>query len=221
MRPAIRMACMMDLPITYVFTHDSISVGEDGPTHQPVEQLLSLRSMPNLDVFRPADANEVIGAYRAIMDKKNGPSVIALSRNKLPILETTRAKDVEKGGYVVFDPERKANGIIISTGEEVHLAIEVAKRLRTKGIDIRVVSMPNLNRFLKQDSEYIDEVLPVEIRKIVVEAGSQFAWNSLIFNDKYIITLDRFGASGKKEDVYKKFGFDVDSLEEKIEDLLK
>ena len=221
MRPSIRLACMMDLPITYIFTHDSSSVGEDGPTHQPVEQLLSLRSMPNLDVFRPADANEVIGSYRAIMDKKHGPSVIALSRNKLPILETTRAKDVEKGGYVVFDPERKANGIIISTGEEVHLAIEVAKRLRTKGIDIRVVSMPNLNRFLKQDSEYIDEVLPVEIRKIVVEAGSQFAWNSLIFNDKYIITLDQFGASGKKEDIYKKFGFDVDSLEEKIENLLK
>ena len=221
MRPSIRLACMMDLPITYIFTHDSISVGEDGPTHQPVEQLLSLRSMPNLDVFRPADANEVIGSYRAIMDKKHGPSVIALSRNKLPILETTRAKDVEKGGYVVFDSERKANGIIISTGEEVHLAIEVAKRLRTKGIDIRVVSMPNLNRFLKQDSEYIDEVLPVEIRKIVVEAGSQFAWNSLIFNDKYIITLDQFGASGKKEDIYKKFGFDVDSLEEKIENLLK
>ena len=183
MRPAIRMACMMNLPITYILTHDSISVGEDGPTHQPVEQLLSLRSMPNLDVFRPADANEVIGSYRAIMDKEHGPSVIALSRNKLPILETTRAKDVEKGGYVVFDPERKANGIIISTGEEVHLAIEVAKRLRTKGIDIRVVSMPNLNRFLEQDSEYIDEVLPVEIRKIVVETGSHFAWNSLIFND--------------------------------------
>ncbi len=221
MRPSIRLAAMMNLPITYIFTHDSISVGEDGPTHQPVEQLISLRSIPNLDVFRPADANEVIGSYLAIMAKKSGPSVIALSRNKLPILETTKAKDVEKGGYIVFDPERKANGIIISTGEEVHLAIEVANRLKVKGIDIRVVSMPNLNRFLKQDSEYIDQVLPVEIRKIVVETGSSFSWNSLIFNKKYIITLDQFGASGKKEDVYKKFGFDVDSLEEKIENLLK
>ena len=221
MRPSIRLAAMMDLPIIYIFTHDSISVGEDGPTHQPVEQLLSLRSMPNLDVFRPADANEVIGTYRAIMNKKSGPSVIALSRNKLPILETTRAKDVEKGGYVVFEPERKANGIIISTGEEVHLAIEVANRLKTKGIDIRVVSMPNLNRFLNQSSEYIDEVLPVEIRKIVVETGSSFAWNSLIFNDKYIITLDKFGASGTKDELYQKYGFDVSSLENKIEDLLK
>lgn len=221
MRPAIRLATMMDLAVTYIFTHDSISVGEDGPTHQPVEQLLALRSVPNLDVFRPADANEVIGTYLAIMEKKSGPAVICLSKTKLPILETTKAKDVEKGGYVVFEPERKANGIIISTGEEVHLAIEVAKRLKVKGIDIRVVSMPNLNRFLRQDPEYIDEVLPVEIRKIVIEAGSSFAWNCLIFNDKYIISLDQFGASGKKEDVYKKYGFDVDSLEEKVEDLLK
>lgn len=221
MRPAIRLAAMMDLPITYIFTHDSISVGEDGPTHQPVEQLLSLRCIPNVDVYRPADANEVIGAYRAIMAKKSGPAVIALSRNKLPILETTKVSEVLKGGYVVCDPERKANGILISTGEEVHLAIEVAKRLKVKGIDIRVVSMPNLNRFLKQDPEYIDEVLPVEIRKIVIETGSSFAWNRLIFNDKYLITLDTFGASGKKEDVYRKFGFDLDSLEEKIENLLK
>lgn len=221
MRPSIRLAAMMDLPITYIFTHDSISVGEDGPTHQPVEQLLSLRCIPNVDVFRPADANEVIGSYRAIMKKPSGPAVLALSRNKLPILETTKANDVENGGYVVYDPERKANGILISTGEEVHLAIEVAKRLKVKGIDIRVVSMPNLNRFLKQSPEYIDEILPVEIRKIVIETGSSFAWNRLIFNDKYLITLDQFGASGKKEDVYKKFGFDLDSLEEKIENLLK
>lgn len=221
MRPSIRMAAMMDLPVTYIFTHDSISVGEDGPTHQPVEQLLDLRSIPNVDVFRPADANEVIGTYLAISEKKSGPSAIALSRNKLPILETTRAKDVEKGGYVVFEPERKADGIIISTGEEVHIAIEVAQRLKVKGIDIRVVSMPNLNRFIKQDSEYIDEVLPVEIRKIVIETGSSLAWNCLIFNNKYIISLDKFGASGKKDDVYKKFGFDVDSLERKVEDLLK
>lgn len=221
MRPAIRLAAMMDLPVTYIFTHDSISVGEDGPTHQPVEQLLALRCIPNVDVFRPADANEVIGAYRAVMAKQSGPSVIALSRNKLPILETTKANDVENGGYVVYDPERKANGILISTGEEVHLAIEVAKRLKVKGIDIRVVSMPNLNRFLKQDPQYIDEVLPVEIRKIVIEAGSSFAWNSLIFNDKYLITLDSFGASGKKEDVYQKFGFDLDTLEQKVENLLK
>lgn len=221
MKPSIRMAAMMNLPIIYIFTHDSISVGEDGATHQPVEQLLGLRSTPNLEVFRPADANEVIGSYKAIFSKNAGPSVITLSRNKLPILETTSASLVSSGGYVVFDTERKPNGIVISSGEEVHQVIEVAKRLLVKGIAIRVVSMPNLNRFLMQDDEYIESVLPVEIRKIVVEAGSSFSWNRLIFNDKYLITLDTYGASGKKDDVYKKFGFDVDSLEEKIENLLK
>ena len=221
LKPSIRMACMMDLPVTYIFTHDSISVGEDGPTHQPVEQLLSLRTMPNLDVFRPADTNEVIGTYKTILEKKSGPAAICLSRNVLPILETAKANEVERGGYIIFDSVKKPEGIVIATGEEVSLAIEVAKRLRTKGIEIRVVSMPNLQRFLNQDDEYIESVLPVEVRKIVVEAASSFSWHSLIFNSKYLITLDEFGASGKKADVQKKYGFDVDSLEEKIENLLK
>lgn len=221
MKPAIRLACILNLPVTYIFTHDSISVGEDGITHQPVEQLLALRSMPNLDVFRPADANEVIGSYKAIYEKKSGPSALILSKNKLNILSETKASEVEKGGYTVFESLRKADGIVITSGEEVHQVIEVAKRLRSKGVEIRVVSMPNLGRFLKQDKEYIDEILPVEIRKIVVEASSSFSWNSLIFDNKYLITLDEFGASGSKDDVYKKYGYDVDSLENKIENLLK
>ncbi len=221
MRGSIRMACMMDLPNTYIFTHDSISVGEDGPTHQPVEQLIGLRSIPNMDVFRPADVNEVIGTYKTVFEKKQGPSSIILSRNKLPILENTKAGNVERGGYVVVDSLKKPQAIVISCGEELHQVIEASKRLRTKGIDIRVVSMPNLGRFLEQDREYIEEVLPVEYRKIVVEAGSSYSWNKLIFNDKYLITLDTFGTSGKVEDVYKKYGFDAESLELKIEELLK
>lgn len=221
LRPAMRLACMMNLPVTYIFTHDSISVGEDGPTHQPVEQLLNLRSMPNLDVFRPADINEVIGAYKTIYEKTSSPSAICLSRNQLPILETAKSSDVEKGGYVIFDSQKKPDGIIISSGEEVSKSIEVAKRLRVKGIEIRVVSMPNLNRFLKQDEEYIDEVLPVEVRKIVIETSPSYSWNSLIFNKKYLITLQEYGASGKKDDIFKKYGFDIESLEEKIENLLK
>ncbi len=221
MRGSIRMACMMDLPNTYIFTHDSISVGEDGPTHQPVEQLIGLRSIPNMDVFRPADVNEVIGTYKTVFEKKQGPSSIILSRNKLPILENTKAGNVERGGYIVVDSLKKPQAIVISCGEELHQVIEASKRLRTKGIDIRVVSMPNLGRFLEQDKEYIEEVLPVEYRKIVVEAGSSYSWNKLIFNDKYLITLDTFGTSGKVEDVYKKYGFDAESLELKIEELLK
>lgn len=221
LKPAIRMACMMNLPVTYIFTHDSISVGEDGPTHQPVEQLLSLRTMPNLDVFRPADTNEVIGTYKAVLEKTTGPAAICLSRNTLPILETAKANEVERGGYVIYDSIKKPQGIIISSGEEVSISIEVAKRLRTKGLDVRVVSMPNLGRFLKQDDEYIESVIPVEVRKIVVEAASSYSWHGLIFNSKYLITLDEFGASGKKDDVHKKYGFDVESLEQKIENLLR
>ena len=220
-KPSIRMSAMMDLPVTYIYTHDSISVGPDGATHQPVEQLASLRATPNLEVFRPADANEVIGVYRTIFEKKSGPSVIALSRNNLPILETTKISEVAKGGYTVFDPERKLSGILIATGEEVHLAIEVAKRLKTKGMDIRVVSMPCIKRFESQDQDYIDSILPVEVRKIVIEASSSMSWNSIVFNKKYLITLDKFGSSGTKEEVYKKYGFDIDSLEEKVENLLK
>lgn len=221
MRPSIRLSAMMDLPVTYIFTHDSISVGEDGTTHQPVEQLTSLRVIPNLEVFRPADANEVIGVYRTIFEKNSGPSVIALSRNKTPILETTKINEVSKGGYIVFDPERKLSGILIATGEEVHLAIEVAKRLKIKGMDVRVVSMPCIKRFLEQEQEYIDSVLPVEVRKVVLEAASSMSWNSLVFNKKYLITLDTFGASGSREEIYKKYGFDLEQLEEKIENLLK
>lgn len=221
LKPSLRLSCMMNLSGIYIFTHDSISVGEDGPTHQAVEQLLMLRSMPNLDVFRPADANEVIGAYKAIFAKEQGPSAITLSRNKTPILEETKVNEVEKGGYIVLDTMKKPDAIIMTCGEELHLVLDAAKRLKTKGIEIRVVSMPNLGRFLKQDFEYRENILPVEVRKIVVEAASSLSWNQLIYNTKYLICLDQFGTSGKKDDVYKKFGFDVDSLEEKIEQLLK
>ena len=220
-KPAMRLASQMNLSVINILTHDSISVGEDGPTHQPVEQLTYLRTLPNLDVFRPADANEVIGSYRSIFAKEEGPSAIILSRNTLPILEETKANEVDKGGYIALDTEEKPVGIIISSGEELHNALEVAKRLRTKGIHIKVVSMPNLERFLSQDEEYIESVLPVEIRKIVVEASPSITWNKLIFNDKYIISQDTFGCSAKQADVLKKYGFDVDTLEEKIENLLK
>lgn len=221
LRPSIRMAALLNLPIIYIFTHDSISIGEDGATHQPVEQLASLRAIPNLEVFRPCDANEVIGVYKTVLKKENGPCVISLSKTKLPILETTSSSGVEKGAYIVKNEVRKLDGIIISTGEEVHQAIEVSKNLSVKGMDIRVVSMPCIKRFLKQDKEYIEEILPVGIKKIVIEAGSSMSWNRIVFNNKYLITLDTFGSSGKREDVYKKYGFDIESLEKKIENLLK
>lgn len=220
LKPAIRMACMMNLPVVYIFTHDSISVGEDGPTHQPIEQLNMLREMPNLEVYRPADANEVIGSYKqALMNNK--PSVIICSRNTTPILELTKVNEVEKGGYIAYEPIKKPDGIIISSGEDVHTALEVAKNLAVKDIQIRVVSMPNLINFLKQDKEYIESVLPVEVRKIVFEASTSYIWSRLVFNSKYIIGLDEYGLSGSKKDLYKHFGFDTESLERKVESLLK
>ncbi len=221
LKPALRLTSLMNLSNIFIFTHDSISVGEDGPTHQPVEQLLDLRVLPNMDVFRPADANEVIGSYKTILEKEQGPSAIALSRNTLPILEYTKANEVENGGYILIDSMKKPDGIIISSGEELHQVIKATQILKTKGIDIRVVSMPNLNRFLKQDTEYIENILPVEIRKIVVETSPSYSWNSLIFNQKYIITQEDFGVCGKCEDIYKKFGFDAETLATKLEDLLK
>ncbi len=221
MFPAIRFASMMNLKNIYLFNHDSISIGGDGAAHQPNEQLALLRCMPNLEVFRPADCNEVLGTYRAIVESCDGPVAISLSNENLKILESTKVGEVSRGGYVVYDCDRKLSGILIASGEEVHTAIEVAKRLFSKGIDVRVVSMPNIDRFKKQDSQYIESVLPVEVRKIVIEKASSMSWNSIVFNEKYLITLDQFGVSGDSSDVLKKYGFDVDSLEEKVEDLFK
>ena len=219
--PAIRMAAMLNLPIIYIFTHDSISLGEDGTTHMPIEQLTQLRAIPNVEVYRPADANEVIGTYKTVLRKSKGVSVICLSKTDLPILENAKANEIQNGAYVLKDSNRKMDGIIISTGEEVHSALEVAKRLEIKGIDVRVVSMPCMEKYLAMNDEYKEEILPVGVRKIVIEAGISMPWNRIVFNDKYLITLDKFGLSGSREDVYKKFGFDVDSLEEKVENLLK
>lgn len=219
--PAIRMAAMLNLPIIYIFTHDSISLGEDGTTHMPIEQLTQLRAIPNVEVYRPADANEVIGTYKTVLRKSKGVSVICLSKTDLPILENAKANEIQNGAYVLKDSNRKMDGIIISTGEEVHSALEVAKRLEIKGIDVRVVSMPCMEKYLAMNDDYKEEILPVGVRKIVIEAGISMPWNRIVFNDKYLITLDKFGLSGSREDVYKKFGFDVDSLEEKVENLLK
>ena len=221
MLPSIRLACMMHLPITYIFTHDSISVGEDGPTHQPIEQISQLRDIPNLEVFRPADVNEIIGAYKEIYNKKENPSAILLSRNTLPILNCTKTNEVVKGGYIARDFQTDKKAILISSGEELSKCIDIATKLQSKGIGIRVVSVPNIDRFLSQDKEYIDEVLPVEIKKIVIEASNSKDWYKIIYNLNNVININDFGVSAPKEDVYKHFEFDIDSLQTKIEEIIK
>lgn len=221
MKPAIRLSSIMNLPVTYIFTHDSITIGEDGPTHQPVEQLVSLRSIPNLEVFRPADINELIGTYQYIMNKTNGPSVISLSRNSVNTKNNTSIKDVVKGGYIIKKELKNLSGIIIVSGEEVDLALEVANRLEEKGFDLRVVSFVSIELFNKQKDEYKQEILPLGTKTFVIEPSSSYSWNQFVYNDKYLITLDKFGKSGSKEEICKQYGFNVDDITTKIENLLK
>ena len=221
MKPAIRMSAFMKLPVIYIFTHDSISIGEDGPTHQPVEQLVSLRSIPNVEVFRPCDVNEMIGIYQYVMSKNDSPSILSLGRNSVRMKENTSIKDVMKGGYILKKEEKNLSGIIISSGEEMDIALEVGKILEEKGFDLRIVSMPSIELFKKQSKEYQEELLPLGIKTFVIEASSSYSWESFVYNDKYLITLDQFGASGSSNDVKHKYGFDIESMVTKIEELLK
>lgn len=221
LKPALRMSSIMNLPVIYIFTHDSISVGEDGPTHQPVEQLTMLRSIPNLDVFRPADANEVIGTYKAIITKKEGPSAIILSRNDVPIIENTKVKEVKNGAYIVKNEASKLNAIIITTGEELSLALNIADNLTAKGYGIRVVSMPSIELYEEKNDEYKELILPTTIKKFVIEKSTSHSWYKYVYNDNYLFNINNFGISGDKLDLDNKFGFDVKSIEEKIESLIK
>lgn len=221
MKPAIRMSAFMKLPVIYIFSHDSISIGEDGPTHQPVEQLIALRSIPNVEVFRPCDVNEIIGIYQYVMSKKDSPSIISLGRNSVNMKENTSIKDVIKGGYILKKEEKNLSGIIISSGEEMDITLEVVKILEEKGFDLRIVSMPSIELFKKQSKEYQEELLPLGVKTFVIEASSSYSWEGFVYNDKYLITLNQFGASGNSSDVKCKYGFDVESMVIKIEELLK
>lgn len=220
LKPALRLSALMNLPVTYIFTHDSISIGQDGPTHQPVEQLVSLRATPNLEVFRPADSNEVIGSFKTIFEN-NKPSCLILGRDKIKILETTSISATSKGAYIVHNEERKLDGIIIATGEEVTLALSVMKLLKEKGYDLRVISMPSIERYNLLTAEEKEELFPVGAKKFVIEKGSSYSWYSFVYKDSYLFTLDKFGASGTKEEVDSFYGFTKEEISLKIEALLK
>lgn len=220
LKPGIRLSALMDLPVIYVFSHDSISVGEDGPTHEPVEQLAALRCMPNFDVYRPADANETIGAYKAILELRK-PAAIVLGRNKVTIDENTSSSDVIKGAYIVRKEKKDLEAIIVSSGEEVELAIKVYDALLEKGYSVRVVSMPSMSRFEKNEEGYKREILPASVKTFVIEASSSLSWYKYVKNDDYLFTIDTFGASGKREDVLRKYGFTVNKITKDIEKLLK
>ncbi len=221
LKPAIRMAALMHLPVIYIFTHDSITVGEDGPTHQAVEQLTMLRSIPNLEVYRPCDANEVIGAYKVIMARDEGPSVIILGRNDVKIQENTSVKDVSLGAYIIKKEEKDLECVIMSCGEDLQTALDVSEKLTAKGLGIRVVSVPSIERFKAQKEKYIESLLPKKAKIIAIESSNSYSWTQFTENDKYVISVEEFGLSGKKEDLIKHFNLDTNSITEKIEKLLK
>lgn len=220
LKPSIRMASLMNLPSTFIFTHDSVMIGEDGPTHEPVEQLAMLRSIPNHYVYRPCDANEIIGSWQTILNNDK-PSSIILSRSKCKNLDVTDPLSVKKGAYIIRKEKKKLFGIIIATGSEVSLAIDIAEKLSLKGMEIRVVSMPCMELFEEQSKTYKEEVLPIGYKTFVIERASKFGWHKYVYNDKYIMGLDEFGYSGKTDDVLKKLKLDDESIYKRIEKLLK
>ncbi|MEL6059804.1 MULTISPECIES: transketolase [unclassified Methylobacterium] len=211
MRPPIRLAALMELPIFHIFTHDSIGVGEDGPTHQPVEQLLSLRCIPGLITLRPADANEVAEAYRVIFSLKNQPAVLALSRQPLPTLDRAKygaAAGTAKGGYVLADCEGTPDVILLGAGSEVQLCVGAYEALTADGVKARVVSMPSWELFERQDQAYRDSVLPPSVKaRVAVEQGSVIGWDRYAGSEGTIIGMHTFGASAPIKDLQTKFGF--------------
>jgi transketolase len=220
MKPAIRLSAIMNLPVTYVFTHDSINIGSDGPTHQPIEQLAMLRSIPNLRVYRPADAKEVVGCWQTILSSKK-PSAIILSRNEVELNKGTSIDEVSKGAYVVKKEKQRLGGIIIATGSEVQTATLVAEELYKKGIDIRVVSMPSMELFKEQSKEYQDALFPFGIKKVLIEASSSYGLDRFVYNDKYLLTVNNFGMSGTTDEVLEHFNFNYESILKSVEELLR
>jgi transketolase len=224
MRPPVRLAAMMDLPVVYVWTHDSVWIGEDGPTHQPVEHLAALRAIPNLVVIRPADANETAAAWRVALERRDGPTALALTRQKLPVLfETMRdpAEAVARGAYVLVDSSGVPNVVLIASGSEVHLAIEARDLLADKGVGVRVVSMPSWELFDAQPESYRNKVLaPLVKVRLAIEAGVTMGWAKYVGPNGDVMGWDRFGASAPYQVLMQQFGFTAEAVAERVLKLL-
>jgi transketolase len=226
MRPAIRLASLMKLHVIYVFTHDSIGLGEDGPTHQPVEQLLGLRSIPSMIVIRPADANETVAAWRVAVEHQDGPVALALTRQKLPVLDPSEHRDiplgVRAGGYVLARAPQNGNPAVslVATGSEVHLALAARERLSEEGIAAQVVSLPCWNLFHEQPAEYRERVLPPDVPILAIEAGVSLGWRSYVGPQIAVVAVDDFGASAPGEIVMNRYGFNVENVCQHVRTLL-
>ncbi len=224
MRPSVRLAALMGIPVIYVFTHDSIGLGEDGPTHQPVEHLAALRAIPNLTVIRPGDANETAYAWKMAIERKTGPTAIALTRQGIPVIDRNRyaaAGNVEKGGYILASHE-KPEVILIATGSELQLALGAYEELEKENIPARVVNLASWEKFEEQDDAYKNQILPPEITsRVSIEAAASFGWAKYVGSNGVSISIERFGASAPVEDVMKNFEFTVENVLRYAKDILK
>nr|WP_223399589.1 transketolase [Nocardioides rotundus] len=227
MRPSVRLAALMQLPVTYVWTHDSIGLGEDGPTHQPVEQLAALRTIPGLDVVRPADANETVVAWRTVLEHNDRPAGLALTRQNVPVFP--RGKDgfasadgVARGGYTLLDTEGIPDVVLIATGSEVQLAVEARERLAESGVAARVVSMPCREWFLEQDEMYRDQVIPPTVKaRVSVEAGVAQGWREIVGDHGRMVSLEHFGASADYATIFRQFGITAEAVVLAAEDSIR
>jgi transketolase len=210
MRPSVRLAALMGIRVIYVFTHDSVGLGQDGPTHQPVEHLVGLRSVPGLVTIRPADATETAEAWRMALERRDGPTALVFSRQNLPLLDRSvlpPAAGARRGGYVLREAAGPPEAILLGTGSEVHICVEAAKKLEEKGVAARVVSLPSWEVFDAQSREYRESVLPPSItRRVSIEAASTLGWERYVGCEGVTIGLNRFGASAPGEVVYREFG---------------
>jgi transketolase len=216
MRPPMRLAAISKIKPIFVFTHDSIGLGEDGTTHQPIEQLTGLRSVPNMTVIRPADANETAHAWRVALEHSGGPVCLILTRQSLPVIDQekyTNAKELEKGAYILSESSAKPDRILIGSGSEVNLLLKAQEKLREKSIHARVVSMPSWELFEKQDAAYKEMVLPKNLRKrLSVEAGSTVGWLKYTTEEGRSLGINHFGESAPAEDLFNEFGFTVENI---------
>lgn len=220
-KPMARLASIMKLPVTYVFTHDSIGVGEDGPTHEPIEQLAVFRAMPNFTIYRPCDRRETAAAWQYAIQSKSTPTGLVLTRQNLPQMEGS-SKEALKGGYVIADSSKaEPDAIIIASGSEVSLAVDAKAKLAEEGIDVRVVSMPSMDVFEEQTAEYKEKILPKSCRKrVAVEALSDFGWYRYVGLDGAVVSMKGFGASGPANQLFEKFGFTVDNVVKTVKSIM-
>jgi transketolase len=217
-RPSVRLSALMNQPVVYIYTHDSIFLGEDGPTHQPIETMLTLRAIPGMEAWRPADATETVEAWKAALSKNDGPAALVLTRQGLPVLDRTKlasANKVHRGGYILEEAPSAAV-TLVATGSEVALALETAAALSAEGIAARVVSMPCVERFLSQDEAYQEEVVPGTVPAVAIEAGASLGWERIVGRKGLVIGIDRFGASAPAAVLAEKFGFTAPQVSAKV-----